>query len=90
VAAIKEAARNDPTYEQAWKKVDEGNEATAPEKEQRMDRKARSKDMEMQMELLYRKGMLWVPEGLTQEVLKSEYDTKVAGHMGQDKTIELV
>jgi hypothetical protein len=42
--------------------------------------------------LLYRKGMLWIPEdeGLKRKELASEHDTKVAGHMGQDKTIELV
>jgi len=40
--------------------------------------------------LLYRKGRLWVPEGLVDQVLRSGHDTKVAGHMGQDKIIELV
>jgi len=39
---------------------------------------------------MYRKDMLWVPKGLVQRVMKSEHDTKVAGHMGQDKTIELI
>ena len=34
--------------------------------------------------------MLWVPENLIQRVFESEHDTKVAGHMGQDKTIELL
>jgi len=27
---------------------------------------------------------------MIQEFIKSEHDTKVAGHMGQDKTIELI
>jgi len=42
--------------------------------------------------LLYRKGMLWIPEDkeLIALVVRSEHDTKIAGHMGQDKTIELV
>jgi hypothetical protein len=40
--------------------------------------------------ILYRKGMLWVPCGLVPSVLKSEHDSKIAGHFGQDKTIELV
>jgi hypothetical protein len=41
---------------------------------------------------VYWKGMLWVPndEHLIQKILESEYNTKIAGHMGQDKTIELV
>jgi len=34
--------------------------------------------------------MLWVREGLIQGVLESEHDTKATGHMGQDKTIELI
>ena len=33
---------------------------------------------------------LWVPCGLRKSVLESEHDSKVAGHMGQDKTKELV
>jgi len=36
--------------------------------------------------------MLWIPEdgNLKTLILKSEHHTKVAGHMGQDKTIELI
>ena len=36
--------------------------------------------------------MLWIPEdgNLKNLILKSEHDTKIAGHMGQDKTIELI
>ena len=41
---------------------------------------------------VYRKGMLWIPndKNLIRQILESEHDTKVAGHMGQDKTIELI
>jgi len=52
------------------------------------DRKAREWNWEN--DLLYRRNLLWVPEGLIQKVIESEHDTKVAGHMGQDKTIELI
>jgi len=52
------------------------------------DRKAREWNGENG--LLYRRNLLWVPEGLIQKVIESEHDTKVAGHMGQDKTIELI
>jgi len=55
-----------------------------------MDRKAGNETLETKDELLYRKGMLWVPEGMVQRILESEHDTKVAGHIGQDKTIELI
>ena len=36
--------------------------------------------------------MLWIPENgnLKNLILGSEHDTKIAGHMGQDKTIELI
>jgi len=52
------------------------------------DRKV--KEIREENELLYRKNLLWVPEGLVGKILESEHDTKVAGHMGQDKTIELI
>ena len=81
---IKEKGWKDMAYQQAWKEV----EAALP-KEQQMNRKARSV-LEIRDELLYRKSLLWVPEELVQEILESEHDTKVAGHMGQDKTIELI
>jgi len=53
-----------------------------------VDRKAR--DTKKEDGVLYRKDLLWVPQGLIQWVLESKHDTKVAGHMGQDKTIELI
>ena len=31
-----------------------------------------------------------MPKGLVQQILESEHDIKAAGHMGQDKTIELI
>ena len=71
----------DPAYQQV-------KEEAALPKEQRMDRKARS-ELEIRDGLLYEKSMLWVPEELVQKVLKSKHDTKIAGHMDQDKTIEL-
>jgi len=48
--------------------------------------------LEIKDGLLYRKGMLWIPENenLKRMILESEHDTRVAGHMGQDKTIELI
>jgi len=40
--------------------------------------------------LLYRRNTLWVPRKLVQQTIESEYNTKIAGYMGQDKTIELI
>jgi len=65
----------------------------AKEKAKRIGRKAGKEGLlELEEGCVYRKGMLWVPADkvLIQSVLESEHDTKVAGHMGQDKTIELV
>jgi len=81
---IKEKGPKDMAYQQAWKEA----EAALP-KRQEMDQKTRSV-LEIRDERLYRKGMLWVPGELVQEIMESEYNTKVAGHMGQDKTIELI
>jgi len=52
------------------------------------DRKV--KELSCKDNLLYRRNLLWIPKGLVQEIIESEHDTKVAGHMGQDKTIELI
>jgi DNA/RNA endonuclease G (NUC1) len=40
--------------------------------------------------ILYRKMKLWVPKDLVKMVLESEHDSKIVGHFGQDKTIELI
>lgn len=41
--------------------------------------------------VLYR-NRLWIPEGdtLREEILHDEHDSQLAGHMGQDKTTELI
>jgi len=68
-------------------------EAGGPHEVTRRDRKARTTEvLEIKDELLYRKGILWILEdgGIIKTILESEHDSKIAGHMGQDKTIELV
>jgi len=52
------------------------------------DRKV--KELRRENKLLYRRNLLWVPRNLVQLIMESEHDTKVAGHMGQNKTIELI
>ena len=72
---------------------DAEEEAALPHEELRMARKARSEGiLGIKDGLLYRRGMLWIPEdkNLITTVLESDHDVKVAGHMGHDKTIELV
>ena len=43
-------------------------------------------------EMLYRKGKIYLPhdEALKKIVFKNEHDTIVAGHMGMDKTLEMI
>ena len=75
VTSIKEQSRKDSEYQRAWKTA---REDPAPS------------SLEVKEELLYRKGRLWVPETLRDDILRTEHDTKIAGHMGQDKTVELI
>ena len=46
--------------------------------------------LEIQDGLQYRKNLLWILKGIVQPILESEHDTKIAGHMGQEKMIELI
>jgi len=50
----------------------------------------KAKEIRIENSLMLRRNLLWVPNGLIQQIMESEHDTKVAGHMGQDKTIELI
>jgi transposase InsO family protein len=51
-----------------------------------------SPDIEIEGEVLYHKGRLYVPNKLEllRNIVATEHDSLVAGHMGQDKTVELV
>jgi len=73
------------------RKVEE--EAARPREARQRDWKVRTEEvLEIKDGLLYRRGRLWIPEdgSLKNLILESEHDTKIAGHMGQDKTIELI
>jgi len=102
---VKEAGKKDDEYQGAWKELEAvlGNaalndrkvaeEAARPREARQRDRKVRTEEvLEIKDGLLYRRGMLWIPEdgNLKKLILESEHDTKIAGHMGQDKTIELI
>jgi len=79
---IKKEGEKDEEYKRMMER-EAASEELAPK-----DRKA--SDIKKENEVLYRKGLLWVPQGLIQRILESEHDTKVVGHMGQDKTLELI
>jgi len=103
--AVKEGGKRDDEYRGAWKELEAvlGNaalndrkvkeEAACPREVRQRDRKVRTEEvLEIKDGLLYRRGTLWIPEdgNLKKLILESEHDTKVAGHMGQDKMIELI
>jgi len=46
--------------------------------------------MEIRDGLLYRKKLHWALEQMIQQIMESEHDTRVAGHMRLDKTIKLI
>jgi len=82
LADVRKEGKKEEAYEQAKK------QEVVADKPPSKDRKV--KELGNENGVLYRKNLLWVPKGLVQRILESEHDTKVAGHMGQDKTIELI
>jgi len=83
---IEKLAKEDPQYQEAKLAFLEENGKLAKEDPQYQE----AKEMRIQGNLLYRKEKLWTPAAAVQRVMESEHDTRVAGHMGQDKTIELI
>jgi len=64
---VHEEGRKDVTNQEALEAV--------RKEEPWMDRKAGNKTLEAKDELLYRKGMLWVPEGMVERVYPSRVCT---------------
>jgi len=107
-AEVKEKGKNDEEYQRGRKLVEleavqeepvpssrkAGEEAGGPREVIQRGQEARKPGevLEIKDGLLYRRGMLWIPEDgiLIKTILESEHDSKIAGHMGQDKTIELI
>jgi len=90
---VKEAAKEDIEYGKAEALVRlSGKDGRKEGEGQEKGRTWTDGILESREGCVYRKERLWVPEGkgLRQGILESEHDTKVAGHMGQDKTIELI
>jgi hypothetical protein len=72
---VKLEASKDEDYKQAMKRL-EKEEENGPETFSQED------------EVLYQRMGLWIPCGLRTSILGREYDSKVAGHMGEDKIAE--
>ena len=92
--AVKEAGKKDDEYQGAWKELEAvlGNaalndrkvkeEAAHPCEARQRDRKVRMEEvLEIKDGLLYRRGMLWIPEdgNLKKLILESEHDRKSRG-----------
>jgi transposase InsO family protein len=73
---IKEKAMLDEKYRELCKKVTEGGII--------------DKGFTITDELLCWNNRIYVPEGLRQRVIQSEHDSKVAGHFGRERTLELL
>jgi hypothetical protein len=57
----------------------------------RMEREENEQNiLHQEKSILFQKLSLWVPMGLRSEICNGEHDTKVASHMSQDKTKELI
>jgi len=83
-----EAVQEDALNGQKAKEVVVGPCEVAPR-----GRKAKSTEvLGIKHGLLYQKRMLWIPEdgALIKTILVSQHDSKVAGHIRQDITIQLV
>jgi hypothetical protein len=74
------AGQQDATYYQALEDLSGSAQRT----------EGKEKILELQDGLLYRKGLLWVPENARNAIFHTEHSSPVAGHFGQDKTIELI
>ena len=84
-----EAARKETEPDSCEARKDTEDPCEAPWQGQ----KARiTEALEIKDSLLYRKGILSIPEDgeLIRSILESEHDSRIAGHMGQDKTNELI
>jgi hypothetical protein len=69
---IREAGQQDAAYYQALEELGSSAQRT----------QGKDRILELQDGLLYRKGLLWVPENARNAILYTEYNSPVAGHFG--------
>jgi hypothetical protein len=77
---IRQAGKEDTAYQQAMKDISGSAQKTQGKEE----------ILQLEDGLLYHKGLLWVPEKARKAILHTEHNSRVAGHFGQDKIIELM
>jgi hypothetical protein len=77
---IRDVGQQDTAYYQALEELSSSMQRT----------EGKERILELQDGLLYHKGLLWVSENIQKVILHTEHHSPVAGHFGQDKTIELI
>jgi transposase InsO family protein len=87
---VRKAAKHDPQYSEGLQAATEGQTRREIDDELPASKQAKKPILTIEKGILFRKLMLWVPHPLIGKILESEHDSKVAGHFGQDKTIELI
>lgn len=87
LSKVREEGKKDEEYQQTWTQIEKEVVLADPVPK---DRKVTEGRLSVQEGLVYRRNILCIPKGLVRQIIESEHDTKVAGHMGQDKTIELI
>ena len=68
---VREEVSKDAAYQKGKKEVE--LEEPAPK-----DQKVKEQTVELRDGLLYQRNLLWVPEGIVQQSLESEHDSRVA------------
>jgi hypothetical protein len=74
--AIIQDAKMDEEYMKICKAVSKGDNVDA--------------NYSIQEDLLAWNGWIYVPRAMRKKVMKSEHDSKIAGHFGRDRTMELI
>jgi hypothetical protein len=91
--SVREAARQDGDYEELRRKVQTKDDAN-PNPDDRVnpnpDDRVNSNPYTIEDGILYYKHRLVVPQSMRKTVLKAEHDSKVAGHWGAGKTVEII
>jgi hypothetical protein len=90
---VREAARQDGDYEALRRKVQTDDNANPNPDDcvnSNPDDRGNSNPYTIEDGVLYYKHCLVVPQSMRETVLKAEHDSKVAGHWGAGKTVEIV
>jgi hypothetical protein len=88
---VREAARQDGDYETLRRKAQTNDDHANPNPDNRANPNpnGRVKTYTIEDGLLYYKHCLVIPQSMRETVLNAEHNSKVAGHWGAGKTVEI-